>query len=265
LLERLEFHRNNPAIILDLGCGTGSASQNLASRFKPQGLVSLDWSPAMLAQAEIRVEPVAGTPHTRWCLCADMHMLPLAANSVDLVFSNLALQWSYDVPVVFSELRRVMKPGAMLVFSCYGPDTLYELRHAWRSVDDRPHVNEFPDMHNIGDELVVAGFAEPVMDVERLTLQYPDVHSLMREIKSIGSHNVASKRSRGLTGKGQMAAMLQAYGKFRHDEIYPASFEVIYGTAFAPEPGQPVRTPEGDMVAFSVDELRSKMATRKRS
>lgn len=258
LLERLEFQRQEPGVILDLGCGTGSASHLLARQFQQAKVIALDWAPAMLVKAGAGEGADSSSIAGVCRLCADMHYLPLAARSVDLIFSNLALQWSYDLPAVFREFRRVMKADAMLVVSCFGPDTLQELKQAWRAVDDLPHVNDHPDMHDIGDELLAAGFREPVMDAERMTLEYPDVLSLMRELKGLGEHNVASHRSRGLTGKTRLQAMLQAYEQFRSDDRYPASYEVIYGTAFAPAEGQPMKTPEGDVATFSIDALRSR-------
>ena len=253
LLERLEFQRHEPSVILDLGCGTGSASRTLAGQYPQAGVIALDWAPAMLAKVGVCQNPVGGLN----TLCADMHSLPLAARSTDLVFSSLALQWSYDIPAVFREFRRIMKTDGMLVFTCFGPDTLHELKQAWRAVDDLPHVNDYPDMHDIGDELLAAGFREPVMDAERVTLEYPDVMSLMRELKGIGAHNVASQRLHGLTGKTSLKKMLQAYEPFRRGNRYPASYEVIYGTAFAPRDGQPFKTAEGDVATFSVDALRA--------
>ena len=261
LLERLEFQRLEPSMILDLGCGTGSASRTLTGRFPQAGVIALDWAPAMLA----KVGAGQKTRNGLSTLCADMHSLPLAARSIDLIFSSLAMQWSYDLPAVFSEFRRIMKADAMLVFTCFGPDTLHELKQAWRAVDDLPHVNDYPDMHDIGDELLAAGFREPVMDTERLTLEYPDVMSLMRELKGIGAHNVASQRSHGLTGKTRLKNMMQAYEPFRRGDRYPASYEIIYGTAFAPRDGQPLKTAEGDVATFSVDMLRSSSKERKTS
>ncbi len=256
LLERIEFQRHEPGTILDLGCGTGSASQSLATQFPQANVIALDWAPAMLAKAGARSGPDFVGKLSQ--LCADMHAIPLAVRSVDLVFSSLALQWSYDLPAIFREFRRIMKADAMLVFTCFGPDTLHELKQAWRAVDELPHVNDYPDMHDIGDELLAAGFREPVMDTERLTLEYPDVMALMRELKGIGAHNVARQRLHGLTGKARLQAMLQAYEQFRRDDRYPASYEVIYGTAFAPAEGQPVKTPQGDVATFSIDALRSR-------
>jgi len=258
LLERIEFRRLEPGVILDLGCGTGSGSRALAGQFQQAKVIALDWASAMLAMVRAGEGITADNTGGLCPLCADMHALPLATRSVDLVFSSLALQWSYDLTAVFREFRRIMKPDAMLVFTCFGPDTLYELKQAWRAVDDVPHVNDFPDMHDIGDDLLVAGFREPVMDAERVMLEYPDVMSLMRELKGVGEHNVASKRLRGLTGKSSMQGMLEAYEQFRRGDRYPASFEVIYGTSFAPAEGQPVKTPEGDVATFSIDALRSR-------
>ena len=265
LLERIEFLRHQPTMILDLGCGTGSASRSLATQFPQAAVIALDWAPAMLAQAAGAPGSDHQLPGGLKRLCADMHSLPLAARSSDLVFSSLALQWSYDLPAVFREFRRIMKADAMLVFTCFGPDTLHELKKAWRAVDDLPHVNDYPDMHDIGDELLAAGFREPVMDTERITLEYPDVMSLMRELKGLGAHNVAIKRLPGLTGKNRLEKMLQAYEPFRRGDRYPASYEIIYGTAFAPSEGQPVKTAEGDVATFSLDALRSRSRDEKPS
>ena len=252
-LNELNLVAMSRGVILDLGCGTGSGSRALAGHYRQAKVIALDWATAMLAM----VGPVESTGEV-YPLCADMHQLPLATRSVDMIFSNLALQWSFDLPAVFREFRRIVKPDAMLVFTCFGPDTLNELKQAWRAVDDLPHVNDHPDMHDIGDELLLAGYREPVMDAERVTLEYPDVMSLMRELKGVGEHNVASKRFHGLTGKARLQSMLEAYEQFCRDDRYPASYEVIYGTAFAPAEGQPVKTPEGDVATFSINALRTR-------
>ena len=265
LLERIEFQRLEPGVILDLGCGTGSGSRSLAAQFQQASVIALDWAPAMLAKVVTVDSSKPGPDGGVLRLCADMHALPLASRSVDLVFSSLALQWSYYLPAVFREFRRIMKPDAMLVFTCFGPDTLHELKQSWRAVDDLPHVNDHPDMHDIGDELLAAGYREPVMDAERLTLEYPDVMSLMRELKGIGAHNVASQRLHGLTGKTHLQGMLKAYEQFRRADRYPATYEVVYGTAFAPAEGQPMKTPDGDVATFSIDELLSRSRQRKSS
>jgi malonyl-CoA O-methyltransferase len=250
LLERLEFLRQEPRLLLDAGCGTGIASRELSGRYPGARVIGLDWSTAMLGQLRQRSQrPLA--------LCADMHELPLAAGSVDVLFSSLAMQWSNRLEDLLLGFRRVLRPGGMLLFSTFGPDTLRELRQAWASADDRVHVNLFMDMHDIGDLLLASGFSEPVMDVDTLTLEYPDVISLMRELKAIGAHNAAAGRSPGLTGRQTFGRVLEAYEGFRRGDIYPATFEVVYGVAFGPQEGQPFRTPEGEWAAFSVESLKS--------
>ena len=207
----------------------------------------------MLQQARSRdTEGIAPFP-----LCADMQQLPLASQSVDLVFSNLAIQWSTDLDALLVALRRVIKPGGIILFSTFGPDTLHELRSAWFEADDQPHVNFFPDMHDVGDKVVAAGFVEPVFDIDIITLEYGDVISLMRDLKAIGAHNAASGRSMGLTGKDKFARVLDAYEAYRKGDSYPATYEVVYGVAFGPQEGQPFRHPEGEIATFSIEALKA--------
>jgi malonyl-CoA O-methyltransferase len=167
-------------------------------------------------------------------VCADIQKLPFADNSVDLIFSSLAMQWCESLEQTFKEFQRVLRPGGFVLFSTFGPDTLTELRQSWAAVDEREHVHNFIDMHIVGDAMIQAGLAEPVMDVENLTLTYQNVYDLMRELKGIGAHNVAHGRPRGLTGRQRLQAFEQAYEKFRHDGLVPASYEVVYGHAWAP-------------------------------
>ena len=216
-------------------------------------MVGLDWSPAMLQQLST---PLSDGPGPR-ADCADMHGLPIAPNSVDVLFSNLAIQWTNDLGALLQGIRAVIKPGGMLLFSTFGPDTLYELREAWSSVDDLPHVNLFADMHDIGDKVVAAGFVEPVFDIDVMTLEYKNVMGLMKDLKAIGAHNAAKDRSQGLTGKQKFAGMMQAYEQFRREKIYPATYEVVYGVAFGPEEGQPIRDAGGEIATFSIEALVS--------
>ena len=251
LLERVDFRRYEPAVVLDMGCATGTASLSLAGQFPDARVISLDWSSAMLAG----IEPGDGGALG---VCADMHHLPLASASVDLVFSNLAISWGWDVPAIFRELRRIMRPGAMLVFTCFGPDTLIELSSAWRQLSKNPRVQNFPDMHDVGDELVRAGFREPVMDAERLVLEYPDLPSMLGELHATGISIIAGEELQDVIQGAKSEKVAEAYELYRNGGRYPANFEVIYGTAFAPEEGQPVKTPEGDVASFSVEALRAK-------
>ena len=251
LLERVAYFELHPESILDLGCGTGIGSRSLAQQFPTAQVLGLDWSRGMLAQAG----PRTNGARNLFRVCGDMLALPLASRSLDLVFSNLAIQWSPDSGDLYGELRRVLRPGGLLLFTTFGPGTLAELRQAWSSVDDGPHVNEFQDVLEVGDQLVAAGFQDPVLDVERMTLQYRDVLTLMRELKAIGAHNAATSRAGGLTGKGKLHKVLAAYDAFRIDGHYPASYEVVYGATFAPAEGQPIRTQGGEVAEFSVESL----------
>jgi malonyl-CoA O-methyltransferase len=183
LLDRLQYFALDPQCVLDLGAGTCQASIALHRRYPRASVIALDLAPGML-----RASPRAGWPRRRFeRVCADAYALPIASRSVDLVYSNLMLQWCDRPERAFLELARVMKPGAVLVFSSFGPDTLKELRQAWESVDDGFHVSRFADMPQLGEALMHAGLAEPVMDVEPQRLLYPDVYALMRELKRIGA------------------------------------------------------------------------------
>ena len=231
LLERLDLVRLAPDSILDLGCGTGEQAAGLLGRYPSARVFALDFALPMLDLARRR---------GRWrrrprCVCGDMEQLPLADDSIDLLVSNLAFQWATEPRQLYRECLRVLRPGGLLMFTTFGPDTLKELRAAWAQVDQAPHVSPFMDMHDLGDILVSTGYAAPVMDVERMVLTYATADDLMRDLKQIGATNAASERRRGLTGRARMQAMRQAYETFRCDGLLPASYEVVYGHAWAPE------------------------------
>lgn len=230
LLDRLDLVRIEPTVVLDLGAGTGHASIALKRRYRSSQVVALDLAEGMLQEAERRQTLLRRFRR----VCADAAALPVRSGSVDMVFSNLMLQWCDDPDRVFGECRRVLKAGGLLTLATFGPDTLVELRRAWAAADGRTHVNRFIDMHDLGDALVRSGFAEPVMDVERYTLTYLEVRDLMRDLKSIGAHNANAGRPRGLTGKGTLARMVDAYEDFRRDGRLPATYEVVFGHAWAP-------------------------------
>jgi malonyl-CoA O-methyltransferase len=236
LLERLELFKLAPRRILDAGCGTGHGTRALLRHYRRAGIVALDLAPGMLAQARRqrpwlrRLDP----------LCADAAAIPLADASVDLVFSNLMLQWCNEPDGVFREFRRVLRPGGLLLFTTFGPDTLRELRAAWSAGDGHTHVSRFIDMHDLGDALVRAGLADPVMDAEHLTLTYADLRSLMRDLKTMGAGNATAGRNRGLTGRQRLAAAEAHYETLRRDGRLPATWEVVYGHAWAPAAGTPM-------------------------
>ena len=229
LLQRLELVKIRPERILDLGSGTGQCIPDLLARYRKSELVALDIALPMLQRARRRGHWLR-RPR---CVCADAERLPFADRQFDLVFSNLMLQWCVDLDAVFAELHRVLRPGGLLLFTSFGPDTLRELRLSWEQVDNRSHVNTFLDMHDVGDAMLRARFSDPVMDVERLTVTYPDVWQLMRELKQIGAHNVTLGRPRGLTGKARMQRLVEQYEQYRQEGVLPASYEIVHGHGWA--------------------------------
>lgn len=248
MIARLEWIAFTPESVLDLGCGTGHGAAELAARWPHARILALDAAPCMLAEAQ----RLAKDARIEW-LRAEAEAIPLPDASVDCVFSNLMLPWCEDIDAVFAEVARILKPRGLFTFTTLGPDTLGELRAAWRAADGAAHVHPFTDMHDLGDGLVRAGFAEPVLDVSRYTLTYPDVAALMRDLKAIGSQNAASARPRGLTGRGRIAAMTGAYEPFRADGVLPASYEAVFGQAWGAvlrerrAPGAPYAVPVGSI------------------
>jgi malonyl-CoA O-methyltransferase len=248
MAERLDIIRLAPAAILDAGCGTGEALGELRARYPDALLFGLDVAYNMTAAAHRRVtsqrsllrrllRPIAPSlGDSARLVCADVCRLPLKSASVDLVWSNLTLQWVNELPVAFAEFHRALSVGGLLLFSTFGPDTLKELRAAFAPVDRATHVSRFVDMHDIGDMLVHAGFADPVMDMEMITLTYADATAMMRELKAIGAHNATAGRPRGMMGRRRWHRVLAGLEAFRRDGRLPATFEVVYGHAWKPEP-----------------------------
>jgi malonyl-CoA O-methyltransferase len=151
---------------------------------------------------------------------------------VDLVFSNLLLPWCEDLDTVFAEVARILRPRGLFTFTTLGPDTLIELRAAWRTADPESALHPFTDMHDLGDGLVRAGFAEPVLDVSRYTLTYPDAVTLLRDLRATGAQGATTGRARGLTGRDKLRAMKEAYERYRREGVLPASYEVVFGQAW---------------------------------
>ena len=255
MASRLDYIRIAPRTILDAGCGTGEAVGELAARYAGARVVALDAALPMVAAARDRSrrarslfrrllpEALArGGPAAPFHVCGDFNMLPLSGVTFDLVWSNLALQWANDLPRAFAEMRRVMKVGGLFTFTTFGPDTLKELRAAFARADGNTHTNRFTDMHDLGDMLVAAGFADPVMDMEQVTLTYADAGALMRELKQLGATNATRGRPHGLMGRKTWQRAMSALEGMRRDGRLPVTFEVIYGHAWK---GEPKRSAEG--------------------
>ncbi|HEU4778579.1 MAG TPA: malonyl-ACP O-methyltransferase BioC [Steroidobacteraceae bacterium] len=232
LVERLAELKVTPKTILDLGAGTGHASRALKRAHPRAMVVAADIAPGMLIRAKAQSRWLRRLERVR----ADAYSLPFGDASFDVIYSSLMLQWCDDLDTAFGEIARVLKPGGLLLFSTFGPETLGELREAWAaSGATGNHVNHFFDPHALGSALMHAGLSEPVLDIDRIVMHYPDVLTLMHELKAIGAHNVTRGRPRGLTGRKRLAAMTLAYESLRRDGRLPATYEVIHAICWGGE------------------------------
>lgn len=245
LLERFDVMRIAPAHILDVGCGPGTHTTALSARFPDAMVTAVDHAPLMVARA---VPPAGGLlarwkglgkrPHIRG-LVSDMSALPLPREHTDVLWSNFALQWANDLPALFAEWNRVLKIGGVIMFTAPGPDTLIELRRALTEAgeDSDSRVQRFTDLHDIGDMLIHAGFADPVMDMEVITLEYASAAALWRDIKAQGAVNSMQTRPRGLLTPRKLRAIESALdGARKTGGPIRISVEVIYGHAWKVAP-----------------------------
>lgn len=254
MLERLELVKINPQRVLDAGCGEGVDIASLQERFADAHVLGIDASLAMLAA--VREKQVAALSSMnrllkKWLpvkmgsglsanpdlLCGDFAQLPFGINTIDLVWSNLALHWHPQPDRIFAEWRRVLKVDGLLMFSCFGPDTFKELRAAFTAIgDDAPSTLSFVDMHDFGDMLVNAGFSTPVMDMETITVTYESVDKFMADVRAWGGNPLMTRR-RGLLGRSAWKRVTQALEESRRmDGRIPLTFEIVYGHAFRPAP-----------------------------
>ena len=239
--ERLDYVNIQPARIVDLGCSRGGSFAGLAARYPQAQLVGLDISPAMLQAGQV---PRPGWQ--RWLgrgrqneaqrLAADAVKLPLKSQSTAIVWSNLLLHWLDDPLPALAEAHRVLEVGGLIMFSTLGPDSLKELRSAF--ADGYAHTQRFIDMHDFGDMLVGCGFADPVMDMEVLTLTYDKFDDLLGDLRAAGSGCAMKARRHGLPGRQSWAGARAAYERLRRAGKLPATFEVVYGHAWKVAPKQ---------------------------
>lgn len=234
LFERLSITTLQPTRILDAGCGTGGGTQLLRQRYPQAQCLLLDFAEGMLQQARQRQQSLLGRvkaflgQSSTFAIGGDLEHLPIADESVDLVWSNLAVQWCNDLDQTLQEIHRVLKPEGLIIFSTFGPDTLKELRASTAIDAEHVHVSRFIDMHDIGDAMVRAGFAAPVLDVEQFELTYDNVKAVMQDLKAIGAHNAAQGRHRGLHGRQFFTQLQQRYEAYRKNGKLPATYEVVY-------------------------------------
>ena len=218
--------------VVDLGCANGAACTLLAKRFRGAHIVALDLSAKMLQQANSRQSWFSKFS----LLHADANAIPLADQSVDVVFSNQLLPWVDDAAAVFSEVSRVLRENGLFLFAGLGPDSFSVLRRAWQNSDAGPHVHHFPDMHDLGDAAIRAGLRDPVLDVDRLSVTYPDTDALFRDLTGSGARNCLADRGLSLTGKDRFAAMTSALQQGRQDGLIELDLELIYGHCWGSGP-----------------------------
>lgn len=254
LIDRLDYYEQTPEQVLDIGAGTGRGSALLKERYPKAEVIALDLALPMLREAK---------KHSGWLkplrrVCGEATALPFPDHSMDIVHSNLCFQWVDQLDAVFAEACRVLKPGGMLAFTSFGPDTLKELRAAWASADaEGSHVGRFLDMHDVGDAMINAGLREPVLQVTTMTMTYSTPRKLLDDLRGLGATHADVARGRHLVGKSRYQAMLAAYENMRVDGRIPSTWEVVAAHAWGPPPGQSRRLPGGGEVAsFSVSSLR---------
>lgn len=253
LFDRLYYLKIQPRYVLDLGCGPGIFSQRLKKHFPEAQIVGLDLAYAMLKHAKANQRWLR-----KWGLVnADMTALPFPTGLFDMVFANQVIHWASPLSAVMSEINRVMAPEGCLMFSTLGPDTFCELRHAFSTADQHAHVNDFPDMHDVGDCLMAEYFLDPVVDMEMLTAHYATLPMLLHALKSQGVRNINPARNPGLMGKQSWRRFEQAMSVFCTPEgKFPLTYEVVYGHAWK---GTKRRTSKGVETLISVAELKASL------
>lgn len=248
MAERLDFVRIDPERIVDIGCSLGASQDMLRTRYTGAQYLGVDLVPEM-ARAAARPR----TAWRRWLpilrdsgasfVAADATRLPLKIGTAGLVWSNLLLHWLDDPLPALQEAYRVLETGGLIMFSTLGPDTLKELRASFS--DGYAHTQRFIDMHDLGDMLVACGFADPVMDMEMITLTYDSFDAMVGDLRAAGATNAMQARRHGLAGAGVWRQVKEAYETLRLDGKLPATFEVVYGHAWK---ALPKKTADGRSV-----------------
>lgn len=204
--------------ILDAGCGTGYGQRLLAARWPAARLVAADFAHGMLA----------GSTGER--ICADIEALPLPAETFDLYWSSLSIQWC-DTRRVIAEAARVLSPGGVLAISSLGTGTLTELHNAFAGVDQHRHVLEFSPERLLADACAAAGLHNVTLETRTIRRYHPDLKTLLRTLKSLGANQVGANRRPGLFGRHSWQAIEARYESLREDAGLPATYQVMLCTA----------------------------------
>jgi malonyl-CoA O-methyltransferase len=250
LLDSLDYlGERTPQVVLDVGSGTGGAAAAMQRRWPKARVLALDLAMPMLRQKQKqRWRPLQRRVQG---LCSDARTLPLADGCIDVLFSNLCLQWVDDLPAVFAGFRRVLRPGGLLLVSTFGPRTLHELRDAGERAYVRHVIGAAERIAQFGDALMASGFRDPVLDRDIATTRYRDLTALMRELRAIGATNALQTRRHTLTGKARFARAAQAYATQCSDgDSLPATWETITAMAWSPAAGAPIREDGMEIARF---------------
>tara|TARA_B100001113_G_scaffold109431_1_gene88642 strand:+ start:1051 stop:1875 length:825 start_codon:yes stop_codon:yes gene_type:complete len=229
--EKLNMIKTQPKKILDLGCGTGFLTEELSKNYPNTDIISVDFSESMLKICRDKFKNCK-------VICADIDHLPLAPSKFDLIISSLTFHWCDDIYKIFQQAYNLLSNNGNLIFSSIGPDTLFELNNAMKKIDNQDHVNHFIDMHHYGDALLEIGFNDPVVDNEKITIEYEEFKDVLKSIKNIGANVLDDKNSRYLTRKD--FKLIEHNYKRNEESNYPVTYEVLYGVSWKKPPMNPI-------------------------
>ncbi len=249
MFSRLAYLKIKPLRVLDLGSGTGYFTKQLKAFYPKAEVIGFDLAFNMLKQAKSQQGWFNKWPQVN----GDMLSMPFADGAFDLIFTNQVIHWASSVSAAFRELNRILAANGCLMFTTLGPDSFIELKQAWSTIDNHAHSNDFADMHDLGDWLLEERFLEPVVDMEKLTVQYGDFDKLIAGLKSQGVKNINKNRPTGLTGKRRWHQFEKNYTEnFSQEGKFPLSYEVVYGHAWK---GQQALTDKGSETFIPVSSI----------
>ncbi len=260
MIDRLGYIKVNPQQIVDAGCGPGNALYLLASRYPQASITGVDHCTSFIAhcESEFQIKGLKSLLHKLKggqnfaFACADMASMPMAPESVDMIWSNLALHWHRRPHDVIREWRRVLRTSGLAMFSCLGPGTFKEVRTAVTVAGIQTQTMQFVDMHDFGDILLENGFMDPVMDQEVITLTYRTVDALLKDVRGLGG-NPSEDRASGLKGRGWYQRLRDGLEQGRgSDGLLRLSLEVAYGHAWC----KPVRQNDAGETLVPVSSIR---------
>jgi malonyl-CoA O-methyltransferase len=236
LIDRLQFVKFDPKLIIDLGSGTSRAGQLLQSKYKKTKIINLDFSEKMLLQGQAKNKNFLQWVRRKedMFICSDFEQLPFAKNSFDMVWSSSSIQWASDIEQLLKEVLKALKPGGLFIMSTFGPETLFELNQISKQIFNKSTTSHFIDMHELGDLLLNLGFQNPVLDRENFVMTYQHPSDLFKDLKKIGATNGNMDDFKGMKGRGYLEKIIHEYSNYKKDNLYPASYEVIYAHAWKP-------------------------------